>query len=536
MNGRFALAFAVTCFLALFAFASTAAAMATIGQVAPSSTLGGGCGGCSLFQNADTGPGAYSVPFNGVITQFRVRTGSSILPGDSVQLRIFRPGGAPPWTLAAESAQFAIPNGTNAIDPFGARIAVHAGDLIGVRVNYNGNTAAEFASASSSDQYFQIAGDPAVGDVISGVSGGIFSNFRLNIAADVEADTDGDGFGDDSQDLCVGVAGANDGCPGTLVGSPLINAPNGGTGCGGPCTIFASGVPGASFTVPTNGILMHWGVKGSTSPANYALRVLRPAGAGYDVISETSTASIGFSTNAIVGGGTHLAVKAGDLLALSASGTTPEWFASGAGSYSSVFPQPALGSNTGAPIGPFSGHELLYAGVVEPDADGDGFGDITEDLCPTDASIQTACPEVANPPAGTNPTPAKPVLSGLKPEGKKLRLSTDGLKFNFNLTEASVVKFDVAIKLTGRLQGTKCKKPTAQSGKAKKCTYFSAVRTFSQTSATGTNSFVLTGQFKIGKKLKSLKPGSYRLSATPTSVASALTGTVAQTAFTVSKR
>jgi hypothetical protein len=36
--------------------------------------------------------------------------------------------------------------------------------------------------------------------------------------------------------------------------------------------------------------------------------------------------------------------------------------------------------------------EVLVNADVEPDADGDGFGDETQDGCPTDASIQGACP------------------------------------------------------------------------------------------------------------------------------------------------
>jgi hypothetical protein len=41
---------------------------------------------------------------------------------------------------------------------------------------------------------------------------------------------------------------------------------------------------------------------------------------------------------------------------------------------------------------------------VEPDADGDGYGDETQDQCPTDATTQGACP----PPKVTPPTPVPP--------------------------------------------------------------------------------------------------------------------------------
>ena len=32
-------------------------------------------------------------------------------------------------------------------------------------------------------------------------------------------------------------------------------------------------------------------------------------------------------------------------------------------------------------------HEALLQGVVEPDADDDGYGDLTQDGCPADAAI-----------------------------------------------------------------------------------------------------------------------------------------------------
>ena len=46
-------------------------------------------------------------------------------------------------------------------------------------------------------------------------------------------------------------------------------------------------------------------------------------------------------------------------------------------------------------FGPFSGAFIDVAATVEPDADGDKFGDDTQDGCPTNAAIQTPCPASA---------------------------------------------------------------------------------------------------------------------------------------------
>jgi hypothetical protein len=87
----------------------------------------------------------------------------------------------------------------------------------------------------------------------------------------------------------------------------------------------------------------------------------------------------------------------------------------------SATPEPELGVTNGAsscgylqgagnehPVGtekPYTSdgscaRELLLQGVVEPDSDGDGFGDETQDLCPTNAAIQVACPVSVTPAAG----------------------------------------------------------------------------------------------------------------------------------------
>jgi Ca2+-binding RTX toxin-like protein len=44
------------------------------------------------------------------------------------------------------------------------------------------------------------------------------------------------------------------------------------------------------------------------------------------------------------------------------------------------------------------GTRILVAANVEPDSDRDGFGDETQDQCPTNASIQGPCPQPAAPP------------------------------------------------------------------------------------------------------------------------------------------
>ena len=99
--------------------------------------------------------------------------------------------------------------------------------------------------------------------------------------------------------------------------------------------------------------------------------------------------------------GVHLPITAGDRLGLG---------------YTNVSPRPMIGAIGGARAcgffqGPGNTHpvgtektystdcpaELLVQGTAEPDADHDGFGDETQDQCPTDASTAGVCPPPATP-------------------------------------------------------------------------------------------------------------------------------------------
>jgi hypothetical protein len=63
------------------------------------------------------------------------------------------------------------------------------------------------------------------------------------------------------------------------------------------------------------------------------------------------------------------------------------------------------------PTGTGTGLELLMNADVEPDADHDGYGDQTQDACPTDASTHGQCPPPTTKPAVTpSPLPISPTL------------------------------------------------------------------------------------------------------------------------------
>jgi hypothetical protein len=79
--------------------------------------------------------------------------------------------------------------------------------------------------------------------------------------------------------------------------------------------------------------------------------------------------------------------------------------------------EPPLGASVGYPNNE-QGLRVNAQAVVEPDADADGFGDETQDQCPTNADTTGACPAVAPPAVTGQPAAA---LKKCKKKSKKAR-------------------------------------------------------------------------------------------------------------------
>jgi hypothetical protein len=92
-----------------------------------------------------------------------------------------------------------------------------------------------------------------------------------------------------------------------------------------------------------------------------------------------------------------------------------------------------------------------------------------------------------------------------------------GTKVSFKLNEAGTVRFTITQRVKGRQvkhgKRTVCAKPKHNNGKRKRCTRVVTLKgSFSRIGVAGKNSFHFTGRLNGTK----LKPGRYRLVATPT--------------------
>lgn len=191
--------------------------------------------------------------------------------------------------------------------------------------------------------------------------------------------------------LCVTLPASASGA--VTIGSNLAATPSVGSSCApGPCTGAHQVLPPTStasdgLVAPSDGVVVRWRIKVGEVVGPVALRITRPgdsdtrtgAGMGAAVTPTADQTSVSKA---------RLPIEAGDALGIDYVSTTA--FAATAGAVSLVWSPPLLDGepprNTAA-----ADLELLVNADIEADADNDGFGDESQDQCPTDASTQAPC-------------------------------------------------------------------------------------------------------------------------------------------------
>ena len=179
--------------------------------------------------------------------------------------------------------------------------------------------------------------------------------------------------------------------------------------CSSGATLFVSGSPpaGPSYAVPTSGVITSWSFQTNATPATtMRFKVgrgtptsLTTVARGPLEVPEASTVNT-FPVRA--------PVQAGDVIGFS----KPAGDFSGCGvsvagfTFSASTIDTALGStDTFVAIGA----RAPISAQLEPDADGDGFGDETQDLCPSDADTVKACRDKEPPETTITAKPKKKV-------------------------------------------------------------------------------------------------------------------------------
>jgi hypothetical protein len=147
---------------------------------------------------------------------------------------------------------------------------------------------------------------------------------------------------------------------------------------------------GQSYTVPAGyGVITRFRHRTGTNSGTLAFKVYRPTGAAGEYTSLASESHpVTAGTNESFD--TRIPVQPGDVLGLNSATNVQEAYTGPAGGSVGFFGgDPSLGST--ATASPSATAYLDIAARVETDADGDGYGDDTQDGCPTDPADQTAC-------------------------------------------------------------------------------------------------------------------------------------------------
>ena len=512
-----------------------------LGQVGSESTTEGatGAGGCTCtvaqMHEASPTSSSYLIPFDGVIVGSGTYVGSIVDAADTVQVQTVKRTGSTTGTVTSEGTAhglFGLP--TRTVDRFYDRLPAHAGDVLAARFRTSGSiegTPFFFKSAASADEVgkFTAAG---AGSGLS-IEGSPVGERRVNLDAVLEPDEDHDGYGDASQDLCLNSPIATSACSGTLFGSNLQgerSAPP--AACLPSCLYVQTSLGGVSTATSSPGVVVRWRVLNGNSGA-YRIHVLtdNPGGSGgafhaYHVLGSSETGNVTAPTDPtfskISSFQTRLPIPAGAYLGLSVPGGTVPAFQSSVGGQAKYSRTEAPTAGITGIVGESHNGAILYDAEVEPDADGDGYGDATQDSCPTAASVHEGpCPAApGTTPVVTPPVPAtpptirslavKPKSFHAKPLGRVPARGHWGSKVKLSLSSSATVTLAIETRHGRRYQ---------------------VLTRLTEKLAAGHASIHFSGQYRHAGKLTDLPPGPYRLTATAKN--SAGTGSGKHTTFTV---
>jgi hypothetical protein len=268
---------------------------------------------------------------------------------------------------------------------------------------------------------------------------------------------------------------------GTPVGEAFIPSTGGSDE-----TLIQVNAPGGQYTVPGPGVITSWSVGSSAVPlTEVRLKLALPAGGNSFTITRQSARRSGPAPGTVESFNTREPVQGGEQLGLYVvSGHSERMVASPEYVRGLVPGEQPPGSTTS--YGPVPEVQLSVAAVLEPDADGDGFGDETQDACPADAALQEApCDRVA---------PETQITKGPKDKTKKKTAN-----FHFAGTDArAIASFQCSLDGAAFVPCTSPRKVKVKKGR-----HLFSVRAIDQTG--NIDGSPATDTWKVKKKKKKRK-------------------------------
>jgi hypothetical protein len=150
----------------------------------------------------------------------------------------------------------------------------------------------------------------------------------------------------------------------------------------------------ASYTTPFAGVITSWSTNANSNPGSLTLLAFTPTGVvdGYTLSTKSPTVAV--TPNTVNTFATRIPVGAGKVLGLHNTGEDMGCGFTGhptgsviVGSLFNPETETAFAGN-----GLSQGWAVNVRAILEPDVDGDRFGDVTQDGCPRSAQTQAPCP------------------------------------------------------------------------------------------------------------------------------------------------
>ncbi len=521
----------------------------TVGQVAPTfdALMEGGCTTCNAIPYASVTSPLYAFGFDGVLTRWSVQAKTIANPVETVRPRTWRRTGATTSTLVAQGATRTLTT-PSTIHTFWDRIPATAGDLLGARFDTGAGineTPPTFTNGSATgDVAVRKLDSPAV-PVGGTVTEPGVANRRVNISARLEHDEDRDGYGDGSQDLCPADATrATGACSGTLFGSDLQGYyVRSGFSCTYACARVQRTTAGGTPTATTaDGVVVRWRLQAPPA-GSYRVRVIAPTAGGGFVFAGSSVPVMIDTDEALRTFPTRLQIPAGGFVALVPPTFTNQIAPAQTPPTGATFDQINDGAaGATASLGPpadATAGVVWYDADIEADADRDGYGDETQDACPTDATTQGTCPVVPPPGPGTS-TPTTPFVPGFPapvigpalpavlPTITALRLNRKRFRVNRRGAVLATTAPAGATILTTLSARSRVRFTVRRLGARRTST----VHAFTRMLAQGRTTTRYSARYRRAGRVRTLSPGRYRLDAQVLS-ASGRAGPVTSRRFTV---
>jgi hypothetical protein len=190
------------------------------------------------------------------------------------------------------------------------------------------------------------------------------------------------------------------------------NAPTAGVYCvtgDAPATFATTALPSGTLASPFDGVVVRWRFLSKDSTISLRPRILKAGPGGFTgVRSGDQTASFTglgvFDARLPIAAGEYLGVDFPCSSNAPHADLTERWYAGGGASVGNWSTALVDGEPFRATSWDDPGYSLMMNADIEADADHDGYGDETQDGCPSDAGTHGVCPADTAAPDSTPPS------------------------------------------------------------------------------------------------------------------------------------